>query len=193
MTDAIENIISFEVAGELVSCLIRYNIEISYPTGYISNNRDLHGIRLYNISLDAIIPRPKNIEENIEKNLETVVYSPKVYGTWNGGKSLVSKAHAIYSWRGSHNEWELRDSKIYYNTKMTGMWDNVSKEPKMDRLVIELEPGAEGTIEKTSDLSTRRSQRAQSLKLFQFSLGVSNASAFSARSAVKLEDILISL
>ena len=52
---------------------------------------------------------------------------------------------------------------------------------------------SKGTIEKTSDLSTRRSQRAQSLKLFQFSLGVSNASAFSARSAVKLEDILISL
>ena len=30
-----------------------------------------------------------------------------------------------------------------YNTKMTGIWDNVSKEPKMGRLVIELEPGAE--------------------------------------------------
>lgn len=143
VTDAIENNISFEVAGQLVSCLIRYNIEVSYPTGYISNNRDLHGIRLSNITFDAIVPRPKNIEENLEKNRETVVYGPKVYGEWNGGKSLFSKAHIIESWSGSHNEWELRDSKIYYNTKMTGMWDNVSKEPKMERLVIELEPGAE--------------------------------------------------
>ncbi|MGB7000656.1 MAG: hypothetical protein WBE22_01345 [Halobacteriota archaeon] len=143
VTDAIENIISFEVAGQLVSCLMRYNIEVSYPTGYISNNQDLHGISLSNITFDAIIPRPKNIEENFEKNQETVVYSPKVYGEWNGGKSLFSKAHIIESWQGSHNEWELRDGKIYYNTKMTGMLDNVSKEPKMERLVIELEPGAE--------------------------------------------------
>jgi hypothetical protein len=129
VTDAIENNINFEVAGQLVSCLVRYNIEVSYPTGYISKDQRLHGIRLSNITFDAIIPGPKNIEENFEKNRETVVYSPKVYGGW--------------SWQGSHNEWELRDSKIYYNTKMTGMWDNVSKEPKMERLVIELEPGAE--------------------------------------------------
>jgi hypothetical protein len=40
-----------------------------------------------------------------------------------------------------------------------------------------------GTIEKTSDLSTRRSQ---SLTVFQTPLGFSNVSAFSARSAVKL-------
>ncbi|RCV65975.1 hypothetical protein C5S53_01040 [Methanophagales archaeon] len=142
VTDAIENNIRFEVAGQFVSCLIRYNIEISYPTGYISNNRDLHGIPLSNITFD-IIPRPKNIEENFEKNQETVVYSPKVYGAWNGGKSLVSKAHAIYSWQGSHNGWVLQDSTIYSYTKMTGMLDIVSKEPKMERLVIELEPGAE--------------------------------------------------
>ena len=50
-----------------------------------------------------------------------------------------------------------------------------------------------GTIEKTSDLSTQRSQRAQSLSLFQTPLGSSNVSAFSARSAVKLESIVISL
>ena len=46
---------------------------------------------------------------------------------------------------------------------------------------------------KTRDLSTRRSQRAQSLRVFQSPLGFSNASVFSARSAVKLEDIVISL
>ncbi len=50
-----------------------------------------------------------------------------------------------------------------------------------------------GTVLKTSDLSTRRSQRAQSLRAFQFTLGFSNASAFSVCSAVKLEDIVISL
>ena len=53
--------------------------------------------------------------------------------------------------------------------------------------------GAAGTIEKTSDLSTRRSQRAQSLKLFQTPFVFSNVSAFSARSAVKLGGIVISL
>ena len=46
---------------------------------------------------------------------------------------------------------------------------------------------------KTSDLSTRRSQRAQSLRALQSTLGFSDASAFSAHSAVKLEDIVISL
>ncbi len=50
-----------------------------------------------------------------------------------------------------------------------------------------------GTIEKTSDLSTRRSQRAQSLSVFKTPLGFSNVSAFSARSAVKLGGIVISL
>ena len=50
-----------------------------------------------------------------------------------------------------------------------------------------------GTIEKTSDLSTRRSQRAQSLSVFQTPLGSSNVSAFSACSAVKLGGIVISL
>jgi len=35
--------------------------------------------------------------------------------------------------------------------------------------------------------------RAQSLRTFQSTLGVSDASAFSAHSAVKLEDIVISL
>jgi hypothetical protein len=143
VTDAIENNICFEVAGELVSCLIRYNIEVSYPAGYISKDQGPRGISLSNITFDAIIPGPKNIEENFENKLKTFVYSPKVYGGWNGGKSLFSKAQIIESWSGSHNEWELRDSKIYYNTKMTGMLDNVSKEPKMERLVIELEPGAE--------------------------------------------------
>ena len=50
-----------------------------------------------------------------------------------------------------------------------------------------------GTIEKTSDLSTRRLERAQSLSVIQTQLGVSNVSAFSARSAVKLGGIVISL
>ncbi|NQE04660.1 hypothetical protein C5S32_02205 [ANME-1 cluster archaeon GoMg1] len=51
----------------------------------------------------------------------------------------------------------------------------------------------DGTIEKTSYLSTRRSQRAQSLSVFQTPLGFSNVSAFSAPSAVKLGGIVISL
>ncbi len=50
-----------------------------------------------------------------------------------------------------------------------------------------------GTVVKTSDLSTRRSQRAQSVRVFQSSLVFSDASALSARSAVKFGGIVISL
>ncbi|MCK4736315.1 MAG: hypothetical protein KAT65_27935 [Methanophagales archaeon] len=50
-----------------------------------------------------------------------------------------------------------------------------------------------GTVLKPSYLSPRRSPRAQSLRAFQSTLGFSDASAFSAHSAVKLEDILILL
>ena len=46
---------------------------------------------------------------------------------------------------------------------------------------------------KTRDLSPQRSLRAQSLRPFQSTLGFSDASAFSAHSAVKLEDFVISL
>ncbi|KAF5429120.1 hypothetical protein C5S36_16015 [Candidatus Methanophagaceae archaeon] len=50
-----------------------------------------------------------------------------------------------------------------------------------------------GTVQKSSDLSPRRSPRAQSLRAFKSTLGFYNASAFSAHSAVKLKYILISL
>ena len=89
------------------------------------------------------------------------------------------------------------NKRIQFNTIVNGNYTLLSKTVNWTNTThsetITLDTGGGGTIEKTSDLSTRRSQRAQSLKLFQFSLGVSNASAFSARSAVKLEDILISL
>ena len=56
-----------------------------------------------------------------------------------------------------------------------------------------LKPTKIGTVVKTSDLSTRRSQRAQSLRVFQSPLVFSDASALSARSAVKFGGIVISL
>ena len=142
VTDAIENIISFEVAGELVSCLIRYNIEVSYPTGYILKDHHNMPDRLLNISFDAIIPRHKDIEKDRERcripmsqhpmsHMEGVSFSSDVY-CFDTGLTFLDEV-----------AWEFHDCGIYSYTKMAGMWDNVSKEPKMERLVIELEPGAE--------------------------------------------------
>ena len=54
--------------------------------------------------------------------------------------------------------------------------------------------GVAGTVIKNpGDLSPRRSSRAQSLRTFQSTFGFSDASAFSAHSAVKLDDIVILL
>jgi hypothetical protein len=150
VTDAIENNISFEVAGELVACLIRYNIPIYYPTGYISRPRYISNppVRLLNLTFDAIIPSPRDIEklpvsagssgshnELVFHSLETHIWvDPNVKGVSNFSVSRFIMPH----W-----EWELRDSEIYWNTKMTGVWDNITKEPLMERLLIEMEPRVE--------------------------------------------------
>ena len=134
VTDAIENNISFEVAGELVSCLIRYNIPISYPTGYISRYHHNLAGQLLNITFDAIIPSPRKIEKPLQTPQSTII----VKIPWNIKMPPISSGSSA-----SHKEWELRDSEIYGNTKMTGVLDNVTKNAIMERLVIELEPGAE--------------------------------------------------
>jgi len=162
---------------------------------------------------------PSNLEANSTGTFIAVINCSDTNGEINTSRFLMTKTVEGFTQTGLPNFWSIRppvndiaESNATipipqilraYNRGVGGWYDfyglfrgNFSygvHDNTSLHVTMTSGTGWAGTIEKTSDLSTRRSQRAQSLSVFQTPLGSSNVSAFSACSAVKLGGIVISL